>query len=111
MSNKDSQRESTYSALKDMEEGSERFRDARLLFSHFCVFTTISGCAGLGPRKIAKDDKICRFHGAVTPFIVRLNPRVVDAELTYALVGDYYIHDIIYGEGMKKGTAEDIRLR
>lgn len=36
------------------------------------LFSTARGYAGMGPAGILKDDMVCLFDGAITPFIVRL---------------------------------------
>jgi hypothetical protein len=75
------------------------------------LFTTTNGYAGKGATTdIASGDKICIFHGAKTPFIIRPNSTLDGQELTYALVGDCYVHGLMYGDGLKLGITEDIIL-
>ncbi|KAI0469204.1 heterokaryon incompatibility protein-domain-containing protein [Xylaria cf. heliscus] len=64
----------------------------RLNRAAFC--TTERRYAGLAPGKAQKGDKICLFRGGKVPFILRETSIVGQ----YRLVGECYIHGIMYGE-------------
>lgn len=49
----------------------------------------------LGPVFVSEGDLVCILFGTITPFILR--PLAAG---TYLLIGDCFVHDIIYGEAM-----------
>jgi hypothetical protein len=63
----------------------------------FCV--TESGYAGLLPASVAVGDEICLLHGGAVPFVLRKR------NCSYLLIGECYIHGIMYGEAL--ATAEE----
>lgn len=69
-----------------------RFMNAALERRTF--FSTSNGRIGLGPLDLQEDDIICIFHGAKVPHILRPASRAG----TYILVGEAYVHGIMYGE-------------
>jgi hypothetical protein len=56
---------------------------------------------GWAPRSTQVGDKVCIFSGARAPFIVRPNQ-----DGSYGLIGDAYIHGMMYGEAMDWDMAE-----
>jgi hypothetical protein len=64
----------------------------------FCV--TKRGYAGLVPGDAEKGDEICVFDGGAVPFILRKNQPEKRVR-KYALIGECYIHGIMYGEALK----------
>ncbi|KAL8409444.1 hypothetical protein RB594_007759 [Gaeumannomyces avenae] len=71
----------------------------------FCE--TDKGFVGLAPEDTKAGDKICLLHDAKAPFLLRRRPGVAPA---WSLIGECYIHGIMYGEGVPSGPAEDFSL-
>jgi hypothetical protein len=63
-------------------------------------FTTSGGFIGLTSPGSEIGDAVCLLPGAVTPFIMRRNQQ------TWTLVGEAYIHGLMYGQGLGKGKME-----
>ena len=80
----------------------------RLSIAKLCV--TDRGYAGLVPRDAQVGDDIVLVHGGVVPFVVRkgADPRTVSRS---TLVGECYIHGIMYGEALLFPGAREVRLR
>ncbi len=57
-------------------------------------FVTANGFVGVGPPHLFPGDEICICDGASVPFAIRKN----FDETTYELLGDVYVHGIMYGE-------------
>jgi hypothetical protein len=91
-------------------EGFYRIADAFEQHQRRALFSTAQGYAGMGPPGILKDDMVCLFDGAITPFIVRPNLKTDGEATIYTLVGECYIHGLMYGEGMRLGVEEQIVL-
>lgn len=51
------------------------------------------------------DDVICAFDGAEVPFVMR--PR---ADGGFQLIGEYYIHGLMYGEGMAADASQMVEF-
>ena len=70
-------------------------------------FLTKTGLVGLGPANMNLYDEVCIFSGAKVPYVVR-GPRdtahFVDFE--GELVGEAYVHGIMYGEWMRGNPIE-----
>ena len=69
-------------------------------------FSTNGGRIGLGEPDTRPGDLICIFYGARTPFILRRKGNGT----TYTLIGETYVHEIMYGEAMQvreHGLAQD----
>lgn len=64
-------------------------------------FMTSSGHIGMGPQNIASGDEIVILPGAQAPFVLR---RVNDFD--YCLIGECYIHGIMYGEVFDEASCE-----
>ena len=62
------------------------------------AFVSGTGYLGLGPEDLRFGDLICIFLGAATPFILR--PSHMGR---YTLIGEAYVHGIMYGEIMGEG--------
>ena len=76
--------------------------------SYFRTFiVTQKGYIGLAPYTTKRDDVICIFLGAQTPFLLR---RTGDG---WMLVGECYIHGIMSGQAFDKhdGQYENFRIR
>lgn len=60
-----------------------------------------NGRFGWGVDSIEAGDKVCIFNGASAPFILR----PIEGG-SYILIGDTYIHGLMYGEGMTEENPE-----
>lgn len=69
------------------------------------VFTTRDGYIGLCPPMTQKGDVLCLIHGTKVPFLIRHH-----SHDTYSLVGESYVHGIMFGEGIGKGPEVEITL-
>ncbi|KAF2181337.1 hypothetical protein K469DRAFT_589960, partial [Zopfia rhizophila CBS 207.26] len=69
------------------------FRAALRLF-----FITVNGYMGLGPRNAREGDLICCFYGGPMLYVLR---RTEDAEESYRIIGDCYVHGLMNGESLK----------
>jgi len=83
---------------------------ARLINSIKCrrLFTTTKGYFGTGPDYMKTGDQVCVLLGGATPFIVRPN---IDG---YRLIGECYVHGLMYGEalqGIQTGEARIVEFR
>lgn len=60
---------------------------------------------GLGPQEMKEDDVIAVLAGGYTPFVLRhAGEDVIDKVGTkkcYTLVGDCYVHGLMFGEAFK----------
>jgi hypothetical protein len=73
--------------------------------SHGRFFSTRRGYIGVGPPLTKSGDQIFVFGGAVVPFV--LDKKVS----TYSLVGECYVHGIMYGESSKfSGIRQEVLL-
>lgn len=61
----------------------------------FCV--TKKGYVGFVPHEAKLGDEICIMYGGAVPFCMRKIPRM---DSKYKLVGESYIHGIMYGEAL-----------
>lgn len=66
-------------------------------------FITENGYVGLGPEHLDKDDAVVVFLGARFPYILRKSLLV-----GWTLVGEAYVHGIMYGEFMEEDKKEEI---
>jgi hypothetical protein len=62
----------------------------------FCI--TSSGQPCLAPTTVQSGDLICLVKAARVPFVIRPVKEQVDR---FVLVGEAYVHGIMYGEGLK----------
>lgn len=56
------------------------------------MFITDNGCLGLGPQAMRDNDIVCIVSGSIVPLVLRPSGD------TYKLVGEVYIHGIMFGE-------------
>lgn len=66
-------------------------------------FITENGYLGLGPQHLEKDDVVVVFSGARFPYILRKSLLA-----GWTLVGEAYVHGIMYGELMEEEMKEEI---
>jgi hypothetical protein len=88
------------------EEGTLSLVEWQRLDEHFCnifgrllnrcVFTSIEGSVGLGPRDVHEDDEICVLYGCKLPVILRKEGR------SYTFIGPAYVNGAMNGEFMKE---------
>ena len=62
------------------------------------MFKTRGGYVGIGPKAMENGDKIALCKGGKVPFIIRPNGHVHE----YHLIGDCYIHGMMYGESFNE---------
>jgi hypothetical protein len=67
------------------------------------LFATKSNWIGTGPVNIQVGDLICLFYGARTPSIIRKG----NSKGIYQLVGETYVHGLMFGEALQKGFPEE----
>jgi hypothetical protein len=67
----------------------------RLSNGRFCI--TKKGYVGFVPYEAKLGDEICILHGGAVPFCMRRIPRM---DSMYKLIGESYIHGIMYGEAL-----------
>lgn len=72
------------------------YRRAMQLLRPCRPFISHSGLVGLAPPHVQIDDVICIFLGGQVPYILRR-----ESDGVYNLVGEAYVHGIMYGEYMK----------
>ena len=66
-------------------------------------FITENGYVGLGPKHLDKDDVVVVFLGARFPYILRKS-----LSAGWTLVGEAYVHGIMYGEFMEEEKKEEV---
>ena len=75
------------------------------------VFTTEQGYLGLGPRDMEVGDQVFILSGSNVPFVLResetaqVNPLLP----AYSLVGDCYVHGIMYGQSHNSGWLKNAK--
>ena len=71
------------------------------------VCETAKGYLGLVCGDAKVEDQICVFHGGAVPFILRPADQS-DSKKTWSLIGECYIHGIMYGEALSwSGIKEE----
>lgn len=85
------------------EEASDYWNSFMVASAGRRLFATDRGYIGLGPPEMQKDDHVYILSGGNLPYLLRrvFGPR----PRTFELVGDCYLHGIMYGE--EAGTDED----
>jgi len=68
------------------------------------VYKSRKGYVGLCPPLSQKNDLICLIYGTNVPFLIR--PREIGAG--YLLVGETYLHGVMFGEAMGKATEKEV---
>lgn len=76
------------------------YRRAMQLFRPSRPFISSSGFVGIGPCDVEISDVICTFLGGSVPYILRQEPDGI-----YSLIGEAYVHGIMYGEHMKNNPV------
>ncbi|KAG4412142.1 hypothetical protein IFR04_014736 [Cadophora malorum] len=74
-------------------------------------FLSKAGRVGLAPQNSQRCDQICIFAGGKVPYIIR---PMIDGSTSFRLVGEAYIHGIMYGEYFQnnlEAAMESITLR
>ena len=66
-------------------------------------FVTNAGSFGIGPRPLRVDDEVWLLEGGRTPFILRKR-----ADGQFCMVGEAYVHGIMYGEAMTPAVADRV---
>ena len=70
--------------------------------------TTEKRLLGHGPKGLLPGDVLCVVRGAFTPFLVRKAVRNDGSSGTrWHLVGDCFVHSLMYGEGLSMGEYEE----
>jgi hypothetical protein len=64
---------------------------------------TSMGRFGLGPLSLQKGDKVCVLNYAKTPHLLRCSDHDVG---NYQVIGQAYVHDMMYGEVEALGIEE-----
>ena len=91
-------------ARRSFSEAARDYRTSFLSARAFrCLFATDRGYIGLGPPEMQKGDHVYILSGGEVPYILRPVPG--PRPRTFELVGDCYLHGIMYGE--EAGTDED----
>jgi hypothetical protein len=70
------------------------------VFENRRMFTTENGYIGLGPRDMRVGDHIALFSGGSMPLVMRTKGTKLE------LVGDCYVHGIMYGERYREDQCE-----
>jgi hypothetical protein len=91
--------------VRDKEFVAQRdhlFKLVARVFQGRTLFVTSRGHLGLGDEKIKEGDRVCIFLGAPVPFVLRVNEtKTSDGMPLHQLVGECYVHGIMYGEALK----------
>lgn len=90
-------------------------RSAKVYFDRVCRYADEKrpllasrdgkGYLGMGPNEMAADDVVCIIQHARVPFVLR-----PAGSGTYLLVGEAYVHGLMYGEGLTLGNLTEIML-
>jgi hypothetical protein len=73
-------------------------------------FRTKRGLLGIVTNKALPGDRICIFHGAPAPYVLRSASEDTASGQSFLLVAECYIHGLMNGEGLVLGKTEMIRL-
>lgn len=103
-------------AENDFEEGKDRplcelMRDFELAFWVACsgrrVFVTAEGFFGVTSEAVKEGDEVWIVAGAATPFVLRQRNDAPSAGVNKIrdVVGEAYVHGIMYGEAARKDSA------
>ncbi len=77
----------------------------RLSVAKSCV--TELGYIGLVPHDAQVGDSVIIIHGAAVPFIMRKRDKKAEDKLPNILIGECYLHGIMYGEAMEFDGVEE----
>jgi hypothetical protein len=62
------------------------------------IFTTKCGRLGFSKGSMKRGDQVCLFDGATAPYLIRKCEDGITKENTYILLGEVYLHGVMYGE-------------
>jgi hypothetical protein len=95
--------EGNVSSLKrlDLPSYTERLRR----MSALRPFLSAAGRVGLAPPTVQAGDRVCIFLGGRVPYIIR---PCADKPATFNIVGEAYVHGIMYGEVFEDDTERKI---
>ncbi|CAO2649966.1 Nn.00g012580.m01.CDS01 [Neocucurbitaria sp. VM-36] len=71
------------------------------------LFVSKSGLLGVGPNSVKVNDEIWLIAGARTPFVLRPQGQSDNGTKRFRLVGESYVHGVMYGETSRSRRAED----
>ena len=74
-------------------------------WTYRCLFRTQHGRIGLGSSTLEIDHSVWMLSGGRVPFVLR--KVVVNNDSRYDLVGEAYVHGMMYGEAVKDLRPED----
>jgi hypothetical protein len=76
------------------------------------IFQTKDNRLGLGPIEVKQGDRVAVFMGAETAFFIRKVDSASSEPLSYRVVGESYVYELMEDENLKKSAvAEDILLK
>ncbi|KAI3335857.1 HET-domain-containing protein [Ustulina deusta] len=91
-------------AVPLVERGQEQFyRKSRLRCFNRALIITMRGFLGLAPFNAQLGDVVAILHGSKVPFVLRKD----DKNGLYSLLGESYIHGIMYGEAIRNGCNKN----
>lgn len=93
----------------DAERMSSFPQIVRVMTNHRCFFTTRRGYCGLGPPSTQLGDVVAVLFGADVPFILR--PVGDPKQHCYKLVGQCYVHGIMYGKTVEMSERGNTNVR
>ena len=79
-------------------------RDLRYTGSTRRLFRTAKGYLGVGVKSLQPEDEVWIIGGADTPMLLRKHPNGL-----YRLVGEAYVHGIMYGEAVQSDVHERLQ--
>lgn len=90
-----------FNALRELDKAKVQWYNEYQVWSSMnrCYVRTQHGRVGLAPEGTAEGDWICIMYGATTPFIMRREQHGSAGHST-TLIGDAYIHGVMYGEAL-----------
>lgn len=68
------------------------------------VFVTVDGYIGVGPPLMQEGDLVCCLYGLNIPLVIRKH------DALFKIVGDWYIHGMMFGERMSEAVQQEITL-
>ncbi|KAF2647283.1 HET-domain-containing protein [Lophiostoma macrostomum CBS 122681] len=66
------------------------------------LFHTSKGYVGIGPVVLQGGDIVCILSRGAMPFVLRRDSHSRRSKRRFALIGEAYVHGIMYGEGVSK---------
>ena len=80
----------------------------RLSHGKFCI--TKKGYVGMVSHEARVGDEICVLYGAAVPFVLRKSSFPASGKLNFKLIGEAYIHGIMYGEALASDRVEEVKF-